>query len=115
MSLSMPHIPFFRSAGAAVLALVYTTLTFGAALSPTPVLAGEVTYRAQMTAPVEADRTVAGGIAWYCKGSTCVAGKGNSSPLRICRKLSKELGEISSFTAKGEVLAEEDLATCNGN
>ena len=114
MSLSLPHLSVGRSAGAAVLALAYTALTFGAALAPQPVAASEVFYRAELAQPVSEARTVAGGVAWFCKETTCVAGKGTSRPLRVCRSLAKEVGSIASFSAKGETLDEAKLATCNG-
>ena len=115
MSLSLPRISFVQSAGAAVLALAYTTLTFGVTLAPVPAQAGEVFYRAELAAPAPEARAVAGGVAWYCKDNVCVAGKGTSRPVRVCRSLSKEMGAVASFTAKGEALDEAKLATCNGN
>lgn len=106
--------PLFRSASAAVLALAYTALTFGATLAPSPAQAGEAFYRAELVQPASQARTVAGGLAWQCKDNVCVAGKGTSRPLRICRELSKELGSVASFTAKGEAFDEALLASCNG-
>ena len=107
--------PPFRSASAAVIALACTALVFSAALSAEPVQAGEVFYRAELGEPAGTDRAVVGGIAWYCKDRVCVAAKGKSRPLRICRSLSRELGTITSFTARGEALDEAALAACNGN
>ena len=69
---------------------------------------------AELAAPASDSRAVAGGVAWFCEGTTCKGTKGNSRPLRICRGLAREFGEITSFTAKGEALAEDKLAECNG-
>ena len=70
-------------------------------------------YVAELAAPASESRTV-GGVAWFCEGTTCRAAKGDSSPLRICRGLQRKFGEVVSFTAKGETLAEDKLARCNG-
>lgn len=116
MTPSLPSLSVRRSAVAAVLAMSYTALTFGATLAPAPANAAEmVYYRAELAAPVTEDRTIAGGIAWLCKETTCIAAKGTSRPLRICRELAKELGPVASFTAKGEALEEDKLDACNGN
>ncbi|MBV7265950.1 CC_3452 family protein [Erythrobacter ani] len=99
-----------------VLALAYTGLTFGVAVAPAPVAAQSgAYYTAQLAQPVESNRAVAGGVAWACKDTTCIANKGPSRPLRICRGLAREFGEITSFTAKGEEMTGEKLAKCNGN
>ena len=115
MSLSLPHLSVARSATAAVLALAYTTLTFGATLAPQTAQAGDIFYRAELVAPAAEARAVAGGVAWFCKGTTCVAGKGTSRPVRVCRSLAKEVGSVASFTAKGEALDDAALANCNGD
>ena len=57
---------------------------------------------------------VAGGIAWTCSGTTCVAPKGTSRPLRVCRELQRDTSDVVSFTAKGEELGADKLAKCNG-
>lgn len=112
MTLSLPRaerIAVFASA------LVYTALTFGAATAPAPALADNGPYyTAQLAQPAEDNRVVAGGVAWACQGTTCVANKGSSRASRICRGLKREIGEIASFTANGEELTEEKLDRCNG-
>ena len=102
--------------GILALALAYTGVTFGALTSPAPALAaiGGPYYVAELAAPASESRTVAGGVAWFCEGTTCRAAKGDSSSLRICRGLQRDFGEVVSFTAKGETLAEDKLARCNG-
>lgn len=113
MTLSLPR---FRSTAALVLALAYTALTFGATIAPTAAeaRASGPYYTAELTAPAAESRFVEGGVVWYCEGTTCAAAKGTSRPLNICRKLSREVGQITSFTAKGEALEAEQLARCNG-
>ena len=103
--------------GVMALALVYTGLTFGAAISPAPAVAKSSGpfYTAELAAPASESRTVATGVAWFCEGTDCRAGKGTSRPLRICRGLNREFGEIVSFSADGKELDEAKLAKCNGN
>lgn len=112
MILSLPRINY---AFALVIALVWTTLSFGAALSPAPAYANDhkVYYTAKLAQPAAEGRAIAGGVAWVCKGTTCVAPKASSRPLRVCRELQRDLGEIAAFTAKGEELAADELAACN--
>jgi hypothetical protein len=98
------------------LALAYTGVTFAVATAPAPLEAADGPYYvAKLTQPADDDRAVAGGIAWACRDTTCVANKGNSRPLRICRGLAREFGEIAEFTAEGAKMEDGDLAKCNGN
>lgn len=100
-----------------VLALAYTGLTFGVATSSAPLAAQNTGpyYTATLAQPAEDNRTVAGGVAWVCEGTTCVANRGTSRPSRICRGLARDMGEITAFKVEGEELAEDRLARCNGN
>ncbi|MBI1402082.1 MAG: hypothetical protein GC147_02565 [Porphyrobacter sp.] len=111
-TLSLP-----RSGKFAILAsaMLYTGLTFGVAAAPAPAnAAGGAYYTATLAAPASESRVVAGGVAWACEGTTCVANKASARPLRVCRGLNRKFGEIASFTANGEDLAAEELAKCNG-
>lgn len=100
---------------ALVSALLCTGVTFGVATSAAPVnAASNAYYTASLAAPASADRTVAGGVAWACAGSTCVANKASARPLRVCRGLNRKFGEIVAFKVDGEDLAAEELAKCNG-
>jgi hypothetical protein len=112
MTLSLP-----RAERIAVLAsaVAYTALTFGVATAPAPAAAADGPYyTAQLAQPAEDNRTVAGGVAWACEGTTCVANKGTSRPSRICRGLAREFGEITDFKVEGEQIEEEELSRCNG-
>lgn len=113
MALSIPHT---SRLGVLTLAAAYTTLTFGAIVTPTPAQAASAGayYTAELATPAKDSRTVASGVAWFCEGTTCRAGKGNSRPARVCRGLSRDVGEITSFTAGDEALPEDKLAACNG-
>ncbi|MEP3052451.1 MAG: hypothetical protein ABJP48_06850 [Erythrobacter sp.] len=111
MNLSLPR---FSRLSVFLLALAYTSLTFGVATAPANAQSNAY-YTAVLAQPADDNRAVAGGVAWSCRGTTCVANKGSSRPMRICRGLMREFGEVVSFTAKGETLAEDKLAKCNGN
>lgn len=112
MSITLPRtgrLAIFASA------LVYTGLSFGIATSAAPVqAAGGGYYTATLATPADAKSEVLGGVAWNCQGTTCVAGKGDARPLRICRGLARKFGAVSSFKANGEDMAAEELAKCNG-
>ena len=106
-----------RSGKFAILAsaLVYTGLSFGVATSGAPLnAAGTPYYSATLAAPASEARTVAGGIAWNCEGTTCVASKASARPLRICRGLNRKFGEVASFKVLGQPIEEAELAKCNG-
>lgn len=111
MTLSIPSL---RNGAIGVLALAYTSITFGAALAPAPVYAADgAYYRAELAQPAKEDRAVAGGVAWFCKGNVCVAERGNSRPVRMCESLVRELGPVADFKVDGDALEAEQLATCN--
>lgn len=97
------------------LSLVATAaMALGTAMAPIASQAAAPYYTAKLAAPASDDRAVAGGVAWACKDDMCVAAKGTSRPMRICRGLAREFGEITSFTTNGEELSAEKLAKCNG-
>lgn len=102
--------------GIFVASLLYTTVGFGALTAPSVAEARDngPYYRAELTQPATERTVIAGGVAWTCEGTTCVAGKGTSRPLRVCRELQRDVGEVASFTAKGEALEADKLARCNG-
>jgi len=111
-TLSLPRTGKFAILGTAVL---YTAMTFGMATSTTPAnAAANAYYTATLAAPAGESRAVAGGVAWSCEGNTCVAGKANARPLRICRGLNRKFGEVATFKVDGEELAADELAKCNG-
>lgn len=114
MTLSLPRTSRFSIFA---MALGYTALTFGTAIAPTPVSAAQSGpyYSATLAVAADDDRAVAGGVAWACKDTKCVANKGTSRPVNICRGLAREFGEVTSFTARGKELDEGKLAKCNGN
>lgn len=111
MSISLP-----RTGRLAIIAsaLVYTGASFALATSATPLQAAGGSYYTATLAASDAKGGVLGGVAWNCSGNTCVAGKGDARPLRICRGLSRKHGEVTSFKVNGEDMAADELAKCNG-
>ena len=101
--------------GSMALALAWTAASFTAVV-PSPAMAqnpGKAYYRAELAQPASEARVIAGDLVWACNGTSCVADKGTSRPLRICRDLNRKFGEVTNFAAKGEVLPAEELARCN--
>jgi hypothetical protein len=100
---------------AVVAALAWTTLSIGAAVTPTPAQAAEgAYYRAELIAPAATGQALAGGLVWKCAETACAAPKGTSRPAIVCARLAREVGAVSTFTAGGKALEAEDLARCNG-
>lgn len=97
-------------------AILYTAVGFTAITAPAPAQARDSGpyYKAELSQPTQQRTVIAGGLAWKCEGTTCVAPQGTSRPLRVCRQLQRDVGEVASFTAKGETLDAEKLAKCNG-
>ncbi|MCZ8370739.1 MAG: hypothetical protein O9293_12350 [Porphyrobacter sp.] len=96
-------------------ALIYTGLSFGVATSSSPLEAANTPhYSATLAAPASEARFVAGGVAWTCEGTTCVANKASARPLRICRGLNRQSGEVATFKVLGQPIEAEELAKCNG-
>ena len=109
-------IPTNAKSVAVFAALAWTTLSFGAALTPAPAAAAESGpfYRAELAAPAAEARPIAGDLAWNCSDTSCAAGKGKSRPVIVCARLAKEVGPVANFVADGEALDEQELARCNG-
>ena len=95
-------------------AFVGTVLSFGATTSPAQA-ASTSFYEVQLAAPVSSARTtVVNDVAWKCDGATCRGSQGTSRAEVVCARLARKVGEVASFTAKGETLDAEGLAKCNG-
>ena len=98
-----------RPIALSALALVFVAAPQAALMAQSQ---GSAFYVAEIATPVEATRMAAGGVAWTCEGSSCVAARGTARPLRICRELKRKTGAITQFTVDGEALAAEVLARC---
>ena len=98
------------------LAVAAAALGLGFSISPMAASArGENAHvRAQLASPAAEARTMAGGVIWRCADTTCTAPRTGARPLRLCRDLQREVGQIVSFEVAGTALPAEDLARCNG-
>ena len=103
-----------RNATIGGLAVLYTALTFGAAVTPAPAAAYDGHYyRAEFAQPVESGTQIIRGTPWACEGNVCVANKANSRPVIVCQRLNGKVdAELVSFTADGEALEADKLAKC---
>lgn len=102
--------------GSLALATAWTAASFTAVM-PTAAEAqdtGRGYYRAELAQPASQARVIGGDVVWACKGTSCVAAKGTSRPVRVCRDLQRKQGQIASFTTSGAVLEATDLGKCNG-
>ncbi len=106
-----------RNFSAIGMALAWTSLTFGAAITPTPAEARSngPFYTVELAAPAAEARTIISGQVWQCDGAVCLAGKGTSRPLNICKRVVREMGAVTRFSADDKDLSAEDIASCNGN
>ena len=95
-------------------AFVGTALSFGATTTPAHA-AGGAFYEVQLAAPLAGAKTqVINDVAFKCEGATCRGSQGTSRAEVVCARLARKVGEVASFTAKGEALDAESLAKCNG-
>ena len=82
------------------------------ALAQAPAAATSLTLADTATAPARA--TIIDGARWSCEGATCTASGGSEQPAtRACRRAVQRLGPVTSFSWKGEVLTDEQIAACN--
>ena len=100
---------------AAGIAGIWTCAIFGMALAPSPVSAQTAGpyYTVELTKDARETRVVASGVVWHCEGTRCLAAKGTSRPLRVCRQLQRKVGEIAAMTSDGAIMQATDLARCN--
>ncbi len=70
-------------------------------------------YSAELSAPVEKTVEVVQGVVWKCEGTSCVAAKTTARPANVCARLSRKMGSVASFTAKGEAFDAEAISACN--
>jgi len=101
-------------ASIAGLALGWTALSFGAALSPAPASADSGPYyRAELAQPAGEATIIARGTAWSCQDTVCAAPKkSNLRPIHVCRHLAKKAGEVTRFTVEGVDFSAEEIADC---
>ena len=70
-------------------------------------------YTVELAEAASPRTVIAGGVAFTCNQTRCTAPKGSSRPVRVCRELNREVGQIAAFLAGGAPLGADKLAKCN--
>lgn len=70
-------------------------------------------FNAELAAPVAKTTKIIQGVVWQCEGTVCSGSKATSRPINACTRLSRKMGEVTSFTTRSEPMAGEELVTCN--
>lgn len=83
-----------------------------AVLSAAPSVAAGNSYNATLAA-APAEKVMAAGTVFVCKGADCNARESSSSPARVCAALVKEAGPVSAFSFAGKAFDDAKLAKCN--
>ncbi|MFB0612396.1 CC_3452 family protein [Aurantiacibacter poecillastricola] len=93
-----------------------TGAAFAASVSPLGAQAQGAApwFSVQLAAEASETRVIAGGVMFSCEGTTCTGPRSNHRALRVCSELRRKAGPVTSFTANGSPLPEEQLARCNG-
>lgn len=97
------------AACASVLAMAAFVLPTTLEARPAP----PVHFVAELAAPAEEPRAIAGGVVFHCEGARCIAPRSGDRPIRVCRELKREVGQIASFTFGGNTLDAQQLEQCN--
>lgn len=91
--------------------LAMTALALPSVLEARP--APPVHFVAELAAPTDEQRAIAGGVVFHCEGARCIAPRSGDRPIRVCRELKREVGQVASFTFGDERLDAAQLEQCN--
>lgn len=106
----MPRFTFAALAFAMSLSAFASPLT-----AHTPAQTTAVPYfSVELAQPTGEAQAIAGGVVFRCEGTTCTGPRSGDRPLRVCSELRREVGTIASFAVRGEPVAADLLARCNG-
>ena len=79
-----------------------------------PALAG--TFVFETAAPVADKHVIAESVVWTCEGTTCVGELDRKKvSLRICKKIAKEVGEVTALRNDKSELDAADIETCKSS
>lgn len=71
-------------------------------------------YTFETATPVSDKRIVAESVVWSCEGTKCSAELDRKAPtVRICKKIAKQVGELTALRNTKSELTAEQLAECN--
>ena len=87
-------------------------------LAVTPAAAAEIRAEARLAAPrAQPVSFQAGGYDWRCEGQVCQGAaerrRGVDGFMRECRKVSAELGPLTSYVSRGRTMTPGNLKACN--
>ncbi|MCU0730185.1 MAG: hypothetical protein MUE84_01220 [Hyphomonas sp.] len=71
-------------------------------------------YTFETANPVSTKRIVAESVVWTCEGTKCTAELDRKAPtVRICKKIAKEVGQVTALRNTKSELTAEQIAECN--
>ena len=71
-------------------------------------------YTFETAAPVAEKRIIAESVVWSCDGTVCTGDLKRKAPtVRVCKKIAKEVGEVTALRNANGALTAEELAECN--
>lgn len=71
-------------------------------------------YTFETANPVSNKRVVAESVVWTCEGTKCTAELDRKAPtVRICKKIAKEVGQVTALRNTKSELTAEQIAECN--
>ena len=95
----------------AAAAVLSTTLLFGVAGQAQA--ANGPYYKAELAAPATAQKQLLRGVFVNCDGANCRAPRTGTAPKNMCITISKQLGEVTAFSAGNRVFDATEIAACN--
>lgn len=74
-------------------------------------------FTAKLETPkAEKERITAYDVVWICEADSCEAYLDRSTAtVRVCKKVVKEIGPITSFGSEEDSLSAEEVADCNAS
>ncbi len=109
--MTLPHNPA-RHLVALIAATVFTATIFSASAASANTTGPA--FKAELAAPTETKRHTIGDAVFACEGDTCRGTSSSSSARNVCVKLARKVGQLQSFSVKGEAFDAEELQRCNG-
>ena len=107
MTLSHVSTRFGALVGAA---LTTSVLLFAA---PQAHAASAPYYKAELAQPATTQQQLLRGVFVKCDGANCRAPQAGTAPKNMCITISRELGEVTAFSAGNRVFDATEIAACN--
>lgn len=71
-------------------------------------------YTFETVNPVSQKRVIAESVVWSCEGTVCRGELDRKAPsVRVCKKIVKEVGEVTALRNSKSELTAEQIAECN--